>query len=349
MSARLIIAIFITVAIIIAPAAAAPRVLVVINENSPDSVKVGSYYAKKRNIPPKLVCRLRCPPIETINETEYLKFRATIRGYLTNNQLKSRIDYIVLTKGVPIRVGVPNGAFSVDSKLTLLWTDISYKYRNPYYNSKSRFSYNEQGFYLVTRLDGYTVADAKRLVDLSLAAKPRKGLFLFEIDQWMDTQPGYRFVNDNQREAIRRLKAKKLTCELATKEFAGRRKGLMGYYTWGSNNAKFDQKAYAGNTYYPGAIAETVVSTSARTFGPVKEGQSVITDLIKAGVTGVKGYMHEPHADAIAQPQILFDRYTSGFNLAESFYSASLYLHWMDIVIGDPLCAPYAASRGKKK
>ena len=38
----------------------------------------------------------------------------------------------------------------------------------------------------------------------------------------------------------------------------------------------------------------------------------------------------------------LFDRYVSGFNLAESFYAASLVTYWKDIVIGDPLCRPYA-------
>jgi hypothetical protein len=33
---------------------------------------------------------------------------------------------------------------------------------------------------------------------------------------------------------------------------------------------------------------------------------------------------------------ILFDRYISGYNLAESFFSASQLLSWMDVVVGDP-------------
>jgi hypothetical protein len=31
------------------------------------------------------------------------------------------------------------------------------------------------------------------------------------------------------------------------------------------------------------------------------------------------------------------DRYTSGFTLAESFYAASRFVGWEDVVIGDPL------------
>ncbi len=35
------------------------------------------------------------------------------------------------------------------------------------------------------------------------------------------------------------------------------------------------------------------------------------------------------------------DRYTSGYTMAESFYAASHFVGWEDVVIGDPLCSPY--------
>ena len=117
---------------------------------------------------------------------------------------------------------------------------------------------------------------------------------------------------------------------------------VMGYVSWGSNDAHFDSVAYHAVRFLPGALAETFVSTSARTFGPVKEGQSRIVDLIAQGVTGVKGYVSEPFTLALANPDILFDRYVRGATLAESFYAASYMVLWKDLVIGDPLCAPYA-------
>ncbi len=117
----------------------------------------------------------------------------------------------------------------------------------------------------------------------------------------------------------------------------------MGYCSWGSNDPKFDLKTYQLLRFAPGGIAETAVSTSARTFLPTTGGQSLIADLIHARVSGVKGYCDEPLLQAIASPSILMDRYTRGWNLAESFYAASRFVGWEDIVIGDPLCAPYAA------
>jgi len=117
----------------------------------------------------------------------------------------------------------------------------------------------------------------------------------------------------------------------------------MGYYSWGSNDLKFDKRAYNSLGFAPGGIAETAVSTSARTFAdPKAPWQSLIADLVAQGVTGCKGYVSEPGIMATAHADILFDRYTAGFNLAESFYMASWHTHWKDMVIGDPICAPYA-------
>jgi len=36
------------------------------------------------------------------------------------------------------------------------------------------------------------------------------------------------------------------------------------------------------------------------------------------------------------------ERYTSGYTMAESFYAASHFVGWQDVVIGDPLYCPYA-------
>lgn len=96
------------------------------------------------------------------------------------------------------------------------------------------------------------------------------------------------------------------------------------------------------NSWVPGAIAETFVSTSGRTFTwPPIYGQSLIADLIREGVSAVKGYVYEPYLSAIAEPSILFPRYVSGYFMAESYYMASPFLSWMGVVVGDPKMCPY--------
>ena len=53
-----------------------------------------------------------------------------------------------------------------------------------------------------------------------------------------------------------------------------------------------------------------------------------MVDLIAHGLTGAKGYTDEPLLQAIASPTIVFDRYTAGYTLAESFYAASHFVGW---------------------
>ena len=124
-----------------------------------------------------------------------------------------------------------------------------------------------------------------------------------------------------------------------SKVFVGNQSNLMGYFSWGSNDSHYTNQAYESLSFAPGSIGDTAVSTSARTFLPTTGGQSLIADLIAHGITGVKGYTNEPLLQAIASPSVTVDRYyLSGFNLAESFYAASRFIGWEDIVIGDPLC-----------
>jgi hypothetical protein len=89
-------------------------------------------------------------------------------------------------------------------------------------------------------------------------------------------------------------------------------------------------------------LSDTAVSTSARTFLPTQGGQSLLVDLIAHGLTCGKGYVDEPLLQAVASPTIVLERYTSGYTMAESFYAASHFVGWEDVVVGDPLCSPYA-------
>lgn len=324
------------------------EVAVIINDSSPISKNVGAYYVAKRKIPAKNVVHIKVRLSEWIFLNEYVNtVENPVKNYLNKTGLTSKINYLVLTKGVPIKV---EGDWSLDGLLMTMQNHRTYPLPNresvnPYFDEKSHFSYKKYHFYLATRLDGYTAADAKALVDRSLAAKPKKGLFLIDTTPQEDGT-GTKWMNDAMKQAAKRIANRGYDSYLEdTVVFAANHKSLMGYFSWGSNDRGYTLKAYKSNHFLPGSIAETAVSTSARTFAPVErdKGQSVISDLIANGVTGVKGYVSEPYLTAIADPRILFDRYLSGYNLAESFYAASKVYIWRDIVVGDPLCAPYAS------
>src|SRR5438105_15916529 len=78
-------------------------VVVVKNLNNADSVAIADYYASKRKLPAENVCEVRCTDVEEWSYKEYEEhLKRPLQQFLA--QLKRPIDYIVLTKGIPIRI-----------------------------------------------------------------------------------------------------------------------------------------------------------------------------------------------------------------------------------------------------
>ncbi len=364
------------------------RVLVIENTASEASVEIATDYLQLRHV--KNLLKVQCPDSavdqakETLPYTEFkTEIETPLRAYLANHP---KIDFIVLTKGIPIRLtGASTGESGTQPSLDSFIASLDYADRkgsikitlndsgftgkawvNRFWNANDRFSHAKFGGYLVTRLDGYTVDQAKLLVRYSVDSEKSgpTGTILLDtsashglgdlkmvprsiVNANLNGTAVLGELNYNEYDADMvvagaLLEKKKVPVRLdRTDTFVGHVGDLMGYCSWGSNDPKFDAAGYGLLRFNPGAIAETAVSTSARTFLPTTGGQSLIADLIKGRVTGVKGYCDEPLLQAVASPTILFDRYTSGWTLAESFYAASRLTGWEDIVIGDPLCSPY--------
>ena len=357
-------------------AANSSQVLVIINECSPISLSVGKYYQQKRNIPPQNICYIRCPKAETITRLTYeTKIMIPIAKYLQNNNLVNQISYIVLTKGIPLRIkgtgGLQGNRASVDSELTLLkrnmpvdnygfcrYYDITGVVANPYYlNGYRHFDSQTYNIYLVTRLTGYTIRDIKALINRGchpflLQAEGQKNGARFILDATTKNSIGNTWI----RTAWRKLQKKGFMVYYDdTKKYLQHQTGVIGYCGWGSNDPEATGKRFLHNKWLPGAIAAGFVSSSGRTFeeppkhwrpGSFKNllsyhggsPQSLSGDLIREGVTGIDAFVYEPYLESCTHPHILFGAYTSGYNLAESYYLATPYLSWQNVIVGDPLC-----------
>lgn len=329
------------------------RILVIINSNSTLSQTIGNYYLRRR--PSARVCHIFAPTSEEITRADFNDIKTQIENFLTNSGLKDEIYYIVTTSGVPLKIASSGGSedyASVDSEIALLFNsyNINGKVPNPYYCANSHFD-RRFNIYLVTRLTGYETDsdgdgipdDVKNLIDRGLSPVRRpKGLFLFDVDP--TKTGGYQVGNDWLYNASSLLAQRGYNVMLdTTNTFVTNQKNLIGYASWGSNDSNNTTPPYRSyHTYLAGALAVTYVSTNARSFlVGTPYGQCLVADLIKEGVTGAAGNTYEPYLDACCHPDILFDRYTNGFNLAESYYIAMPYLSWQTVVVGDPLCAPY--------
>jgi len=321
-------------------------VAVIINSNSPQSDSIGSYFAEQRDIHPSNIIRISAPVTEEITDAQFSALRAQVEAHLTAAGIADSINYLVTTKGVPLKVKRQDGwnSSSVESELSLLlgpyagYIGGTGRIISPYYGSRTHFTRAAFGIYLVTRLDGYTVDDVKGIIDRSavIRCSVPSGRFVLDMDPgWNSAAP---YLNSRMQTAADTMQQRGIEYLLdATSLYLTGQQQVNGYVGWGSNDKHTSLYGRINFTWNPGAIAETYVSTSARSFTkPAVYGQSLIADLIEEEITAAKGYVYDPYASAMADVSILFDLYTMGFTVAESYYSSSPFLSWMDVVIGDP-------------
>jgi uncharacterized protein (TIGR03790 family) len=352
----------------------AKNVAVVINDASADSRRIGEYYAQRRGVPQTNVIHLQAPAAEEMTWRAFVNtIQTPIASALARGNLQDRVLYIVLTKGIPIRVSAvtPRGVaiMSVDSELTLLYRNMTGRpgganapQPNPYFVGAGTvadarpFTHAARDIYLVTRIDAFTVAEALALVDAGRAPVTRGRIVLDERDalqdhlgeEWLDAAAerlramgdGDRVMLDTNVKPLRNVQ------------------DVLGYFSWGSNDPGLRVRR-VGLGFVPGAIAATYLSADARTFQEPPSSwvpasgssdkntwwagspQSLIGDLLREGATGAAGNVAQPSLAATVRPQILFPAYLAGFSLAESFYLSVPFLGAQTVIIGDPLCRPF--------
>ena len=352
------------------------NVLIVASDKVPGSVQIAERYAQARHVPVDQLLRLSPPADEQITRAQFDRdIQAPIAKWLASSARQDRILYIVLARGMPLRIsGTPgrNGTVaSVDSELTLLYrrmtginVSTSGPIANPYYadaagiETLKPLTHKTQDIYLVTRLDGFSVDDALGLVDRGASPSKNGRILLDSIPATPTADPRSKWLET----AAARLREAGLDDRVVhetTSRALQNETSVLGYYSWGSNDPALNARTQ-GLTFVPGALASMFLSSDARTFMQPPAGwtpgrlsgardfagssQSLSGDLVRSGATGVAGQVAEPYLDGAVRPDILFPAYVAGFNLAEAFYLATPYVSWQTVVLGDPLCAPFRAT-----
>lgn len=336
--------------------------MVIVNESSELSRRIGAMYARKRNIPEAQICRIKTVERENIGRAEYERqIEPPVAHCLRSRRLTEQIFYLVIAQGVPLRVtrtkgeGMTSDGASVDSELALLYrrmrgekVPLDGPAPNPFfYQRAAPFDHRAFPIYLVTRLAAYRYEQVERLVTQALAAR-NQGKVVIDLRSG-DDEDGDSWL----RNAALQLPAERVVFD-DTKTVLTKVRDAIGYASWGSNDRNRSER-WLGFRWFPGALATEYVSTNGRTFERPPDSwrlgswrfsstwfkgspQSLTADYIEEGATGASGHVDEPYLSYCPRPEALFPAYLSGRNLAESYWMAIPALSWMNIVVGDPLC-----------
>ncbi|HKJ90833.1 MAG TPA: TIGR03790 family protein [Oceanipulchritudo sp.] len=370
-------------------------VVVVANSAVPGSLEVAEYYLELRDIPRGNLILLETgtgegisreayingihnPVLDTLLERDLINALTGQRdrfGRKSVTMISSRVSYLVLCYGVPVRVensplaevddlsfrralfsGTQAGLVerfsegrlarnvaSVDGELALLLRrkmPLNGFIPNPYFRNSNPGAVRD--ILKVTRLDGPSPEAVKRMLRNSIEGE-RKGLAGRAYVDEDGRGGGFKIGNDWLARTARLFETLGFDLEhdssRATFPEDARFDAPVLYGGWyaRSINGPF---TLPGFRFPPGAVAAHLHSSSARPLRSTTSGW--VGPFVERGVSATFGNVAEPYLRFTHHFDLFFECLASGLNFADAAYLALPVLSWQAVSIGDPLFRPFA-------
>ncbi len=229
---------------------------VLINNLSEESRTIGWAFVAARNISLDRVFLFNqsgTPTGETVNRNQFnTYFALPFLEMLQNRSSSNQLNYLVTTKGIPLRVSGGNDKASFDQELALLGGAYNSSIGSNYWfnhdygplagKAMEPFTRSKYGFFLVTRLTGYTVDTALELIERANQSLGQRGTFVLDLATNRNNS-GYKFWNDDLYAANTTLNDSMGLPVVFDEEtgFVTNVSNVMGYASWGSNDGNWNQ------------------------------------------------------------------------------------------------------------
>jgi uncharacterized protein (TIGR03790 family) len=326
----------------------ANEIAVLINDNDPQSVEVANYYQLKRGIPSQNMIHLRFngnPDNHGIDAVDFAALKAQVDAAVGPN-----IQAFVISWTTPYRLTarrfsgtvVAYSNYSITSAFAygvdpnyLTSDSCGAMVADPYYNTNSTKPYTDYHVRPTMMLAGTSVANVKAMIDRSVQAD---GTFPLGDGWLLRTSDALRSVRypDFQATALawNRPGALVMNYTYSMDELNGYNNVL--FYMLGLGNLNYINT----NTFTPGAVADTLTSTSGEILGI--GGQTSILRFLEAGATASYGTQTEPcnYTQKFPQASVLVKNYFLGNTVLEA-YTKSVQWPTQGVFVGDPLARPY--------
>ena len=228
---------------------------VLINNESEASKTIGWAFVNARNISSERVFLFEntsTPKGETINRNQFNTYFADPFREMLSEYNGTDLNYLVTTKGIPLRVNGGNNKASFDQELSLIggsydseigadwWANHGY---GPLAGKQmEEFTRDDYGFFLVTRLTGYTVETALGLIEKANNSYGSRGDYVLDLATNRN-ESGYKFWNDDLYVANTTLNDTMNLPVIFDEEtdFVTNISNVIGYASWGSNDGNWNQ------------------------------------------------------------------------------------------------------------
>ena len=319
--------------------------VVVVNQNSTNSLELGNYFCERRQVPPENVLRIAWPGGNTSwSSGDFQTNLVTpLLAMLAARQLTNQIDYVVLSMDIPFQTVYDTNKINSTTSALFYglkddtgpnWRDVTNSYDASEQIFRAAQPASAPGYsFLATMLTAGSLAQAKLLVDHGVASDstfPAQPVILAKTS---DTSRNIRYREFDNAIFNNRILGNCMVLRTNADSPWGQT-NLLGYQT---GLASF---GVSPNTFVPGAMADSLSSFGGIIFGA--NNQTSLLAFINAGAAGSYGTVTEPTASTqkFPDPQDYFYQFR-GFSLAECYYQ-SLYAPYQGLIVGEPLAAPFA-------
>lgn len=309
------------------------QLAIVINDAEPNSVAVGKYYRKRRNIPMENVVHVRIPgKPQRLSPERFRELKQEIES-----KLGPQIQAVLMVWTAPYAVdcNAITAAYSLGFDAAQCSKTCAAGHPSPYFNSRSTAPFSDHGIRLSMLLPTESVEMAKTLIDRGVSAGfrpvPATAYYLKTSEQARNARAG--FFPPSGRVPGRRLRIKNMQADVLEDA-----PDVMIYQTGMARVTKLETLKFV-----PGALADHLTSLGGDLLG---NSQMSSLRWLEAGATASYGTVSEPcnHWQKFPNPAVLLRHYLSGDTAIEAYWKS---VAWpaQGLFIGEPLAAPYRARR----
>jgi uncharacterized protein (TIGR03790 family) len=305
------------------------QLAIVINDDEPNSVTVGEYYRKRRNIPAANVVHVHIPgKPRQISPERFAGLKEQIDA-----RLGPEVQAVLMVWTAPYAVDCNSitGAYSLGYDPSQCAKTCAAGRPSPYFNSAAPRPFSELGIRLSMLLPTESVAAAKALIDRGVASGfrtvPASAYYLVTSEKIRNTRTAF-FPPPGE------IAAKKLTTKRLQADTLENVQDIVIYETGMAQVAKLDTLKFV-----PGALADHLTSLGGDLLG---DGQMSSLRWLEAGATASYGSVSEPcnYWQKFPNPAVLLKHYVQGNSAIEAYWK-SVAWPTQGLFIGEPLAAPY--------
>ena len=307
----------------------AEQLAIVINDAEPNSVAIGEYYRRVRNIPAANVVHVRIPGRpHRLDPPDFARLKASIEG-----QLGPGIEAVLMLWTAPYAVGCNaiTSAFTLGYDAAQCANPCAPGRASAYYNAASARPYTDFKMRLSMLLPIESVAESRALIDRGVASgfrlSPATAYYL-QTSQTARNARAPLFPRAGAN-AARKLRVASLHAD-ALQDV----RDIIIYQTGMASVTGLDSLGFL-----PGALADHLTS-----FGGDLLASSQMSSLrwLEAGATASYGTVSEPcnYWQKFPHPTVLLKHYSGGSSAIEAYWRS---VAWpaQGLFLGEPLAAPY--------